>query len=809
MTGSFESETIDFDPGPGEYILASGAASSAFLLCMDTYGHFRWVFQARSTNFSNSAGFDAIALNNNYEILTTGFLRGTIDFDPSQDEYLLHSEGPIDITIIKYRQRGVRGSIFWDKNENCNMDTSEIGLINRRAIIQPGNFVLETNELGNWNIDMLPVGDYTVTYDTIEHWQGTCRNIVQFTIANSEVMVVLPPFGMIRTGICTQPEVSVFAPTLRPCFPDQKIFVKACNLVTANTSLVDGYVILTLDSLLTVTGSSSDYFALGQNMYQINIGTLQPDTCLDFWVSATLSCNAEPGQTICMEANLFPVDSCAFPPTETYDPPDPRFCAQDWDHSSLVVTGQCRNDSIVFNIVNSGLPGLSDMFCYVPYRIYADARLYQLDSVSLSGGQNYTIPLPADGRTWRLETDQHPMHPGHSNPSITVERCGNADNWTPGIPGILPEDDGNPMVDIYCGLVTASYDPNDKTGYPLGSGPEHIIAPNGKLDYVIRFQNTGTDTAFTVFIRDTLDTDVDIFSLQTGISSHPYTFRMFGQRVLEWTFDHIMLPDSNINAEKSNGFVTYTVRQNRNLSDNTEIQNAAAIYFDYNDPIITNTTMHKTHAAMKLASWDATTNVSLSGCHEVEYGDSTYHTSGSFWQVIHGSPNSDTLVTLLIELQFPADERIEIVQVGNSLQTNGTADTYQWVNCHDYSMVTGETTPIFLPEDQGDYALITIRGSCADTSACANFSTVGTTKNSTSLNYSVYPNPTTGIITLGFETPLDEADILITNPLGELVSYEKLGQITTYTYSFDGRAGIYLIRIRSLEKTYMVKVFKN
>ena len=70
-----------------------------------------------------------------------------------------------------------------------------------------------------------------------------------------------------------------------------------------------------------------------------------------------------------------------------------------------------------------------------------------------------------------------------------------------------------------------------------------------------RFQNTGTDTAFTVVIRDTLDIDFDIFSVVSGVSSHSYEFKMYGPRVLEWTFNDINLPDSAANQEGSNGFL--------------------------------------------------------------------------------------------------------------------------------------------------------------------------------------------------------------------------------------------------------------
>jgi hypothetical protein len=53
-----------------------------------------------------------------------------------------------------------------------------------------------------------------------------------------------------------------------------------------------------------------------------------------------------------------------------------------------------------------------------------------------------------------------------------------------------------------------------------------------------------------------------------------------------------MLPDSNTNEEGSHGFLTFTVEQIDSLVNGTQINNSAAIYFDSNEPVITNTTLH-------------------------------------------------------------------------------------------------------------------------------------------------------------------------------------------------------------------------
>jgi uncharacterized repeat protein (TIGR01451 family) len=159
----------------------------------------------------------------------------------------------------------------------------------------------------------------------------------------------------------------------------------------------------------------------------------------------------------------------------------------------------------------------------------------------------------------------------------------------------MPQNDADPVIDIFCGQVLAPLDPNDKTGFPLGVGIDHNIRQNQQIEYLIRFQNVGTDTAFNVVIRDTLTSDLNIFTVQSGVASHPYEFRMYGPRILEWKFNNIMLPDSNTNEPASNGFIKFTVEQNQDLPFGTVIENSAAIYFDFEAAVITNTYFHTIH----------------------------------------------------------------------------------------------------------------------------------------------------------------------------------------------------------------------
>jgi hypothetical protein len=62
--------------------------------------------------------------------------------------------------------------------------------------------------------------------------------------------------------------------------------------------------------------------------------------------------------------------------------------------------------------------------------------------------------------------------------------------------------------------------------------------------------------------------------------------------VLTFTFNNIHLPDSNVNEAASQGFVSFRIAQKPDVPLGAEIYNEAAIYFDFNEPVITNRTLH-------------------------------------------------------------------------------------------------------------------------------------------------------------------------------------------------------------------------
>ncbi|WP_299522134.1 choice-of-anchor L domain-containing protein [Winogradskyella sp.] len=138
-------------------------------------------------------------------------------------------------------------------------------------------------------------------------------------------------------------------------------------------------------------------------------------------------------------------------------------------------------------------------------------------------------------------------------------------------------------------VVIGSYDPNDKMEV---HGSEIVyddfVSSDEYLYYTIRFQNIGTAEAIFVRIEDALDSQLDEDTFEMIRSSHDYVVTRTGSD-LEWFFDDIDLPAEQDDAEGSIGYVYFKIKPKVGYAVSDIIPNSAAIYFDFNPPIITNT----------------------------------------------------------------------------------------------------------------------------------------------------------------------------------------------------------------------------
>jgi len=134
--------------------------------------------------------------------------------------------------------------------------------------------------------------------------------------------------------------------------------------------------------------------------------------------------------------------------------------------------------------------------------------------------------------------------------------------------------------------VRASYDPNEISVSPQGN-----ILPCTQLQYTIRFENDGNDTAHNISILDTLSDNLDPKSLTMEIASSVMNIAITNDgvhNIAKFDLPGINLLDST-HTNQCAGMLIFNIKTRPGLIDSTPILNNAGIFFDDNPAVTTNT----------------------------------------------------------------------------------------------------------------------------------------------------------------------------------------------------------------------------
>lgn len=140
--------------------------------------------------------------------------------------------------------------------------------------------------------------------------------------------------------------------------------------------------------------------------------------------------------------------------------------------------------------------------------------------------------------------------------------------------------------------VVGAIDPNDIIVSPMGDGPEGFIEKDQVLTYTIRFENMGTWEATYVFIDNQISPNLDLNSFTMLSTSHPVSYNLHPDGLLEISYSHIGLPPAEVDSIGAHGYFKYSIRPHADIQPGERILNTAEIVFDFEAPIITNTTRH-------------------------------------------------------------------------------------------------------------------------------------------------------------------------------------------------------------------------
>lgn len=143
------------------------------------------------------------------------------------------------------------------------------------------------------------------------------------------------------------------------------------------------------------------------------------------------------------------------------------------------------------------------------------------------------------------------------------------------------------------------------------------------------------------------------------------------------------------------------------------------------------------------------------------------------------------------------------------LASSQNGATYQWIDCNGNVPVVGETLQSFTPGVNGSYAVqITLNG-CTDTSACVAYNLVGMNEMD-DLAIQLYPNPTSGVVTVSFGIVVPVEQLTVTDVTGRLVRNQSsfTANSLEIDLSREGK-GVYFLNVQVNGRVQTLKITKQ
>ncbi len=564
-----EQKTVGVDVGifdvvamPDGYLMAGYRGEELHVWRLDLFGSL--IYERSFDHVFNQKGyFTSLAVvPGTSQVVAAGSVG---ELPQERDLFVMKFDASLDGYLF------LNGKVRLDPEGDCGADLLETGFgqIPIMAASATDTFFTMTNNLGEYRM-VLDSGSYLVKTVDNHPYLENCGGPILIQTANEDTL--FQDFWVKAIYDCPLLHVSMTTPALRRCFENTySVFYQNLGTATAENAEIE----VVLDPNLEYLDSSIPCVDASADTLVFEIGDLAAGDFGAFQIQVSmLDCqNIQLGQTLCSSAHIFPDTICG------------NFSG--WSGAEMAVGGFCDGDSVRLFVTNRGIAPTSQSLEFI---ITEDNVILRIDNSNLNPADTIWMSHPANGSTWRIASEQEPGHPGFSMPSLSLEGCG--PNFSTGFVSMFPTDDADFAHEIDCRSVVGSFDPNAKSAFPVGFETAHFIERGDEIEYLVQFQNTGTDTAFTVVLRDTLSPFLDPTTVRVGAASHPFSWNLTGAGILIFTFSNILLPDSNVNEAASHGWVSFRIAQKPNQALGSLIENEAAIFFDFNPPIFTEPVFH-------------------------------------------------------------------------------------------------------------------------------------------------------------------------------------------------------------------------
>lgn len=166
----------------------------------------------------------------------------------------------------------------------------------------------------------------------------------------------------------------------------------------------------------------------------------------------------------------------------------------------------------------------------------------------------------------------------------------------------------------------------------------------------------------------------------------------------------------------------------------------------------------------------------------------------------------DSVVMLDLKIESPI---ANVTMIGDSLKLSIEGEAYEWIDCNTNSPITDVNQNYFIPNKNGEYAVVVTNSSCSDTSSCFPFLTVNVNALNSIAQFTLSPNPNQGRFKVSLGKVYQEIEVVINNSTGQSVFSENYMSTAEVHLELIDEKGAYFVSVKTADGKQTFKIIVN
>lgn len=170
------------------------------------------------------------------------------------------------------------------------------------------------------------------------------------------------------------------------------------------------------------------------------------------------------------------------------------------------------------------------------------------------------------------------------------------------------------------------------------------------------------------------------------------------------------------------------------------------------------------------------------------------------------SSGCDSVVMLDLKFESPI---ANVMMIGDSLKSSIEGDSYEWIDCNTNSAIADANQNYFIPNKNGEYAVVVINNSCSDTSSCFPVLTVDVNALNSITQFTLSPNPNQGQFKINLGKVCQEIEVEVSNSIGQSVFIRNYRSTNEVNVDLIDEKGAYFVNVKTIEGKQTFKIIVN